>query len=263
MVFMLLHLDNFDGPLDLLLYLIKSQEINIFNIPIFTITEQFLNFLKNTTTLDYLNAGEYLATASQLIEIKAHFLLPAIQKKYGQDYQSMEDVEETDPRKQLVEQLLEYESLQRAGMFLKTQLLAQPEIYPSQEYKRREEEFSEFEHPIYGNAFDLAIAFEKVLLRFSQQKPVPKLSVKSHKITIQQKMFFIKNKLEEVEFLFLLELMSHFSSRYELIVSLMAILELCKSRQITLEQNTLFGDIKIQRGPYFAQDVVLKIEDAL
>ena len=101
-----LRLENFDGPLDLLLHLIKAQELNIFNIPIAIITEQYLSFLKQVPALDFHSAGEYLAMAAQLIEIKANLLVPVLQNNL-QESQTLEDIPEDDPRRVLVEQLLE------------------------------------------------------------------------------------------------------------------------------------------------------------
>jgi segregation and condensation protein A len=256
-----LRLENFDGPLDLLLHLIKAQEINIFNIPIFLITEQFLNFLRQVPTLDYLNAGDYLAMASQLIEIKANLLIPVLQKQNVEDAQSMEDVAEDDPRKPLVAQLLEYESLKRASELLQSMAALQKEIFPSGEFKRREEEFSSFEHPIQGNAFDLVIAFEKALLKFSTKKSIPRITVKAHKITIHQKMISIKKKMELVEMIVLTDLMQDCASRYELIVSIMAVLELCKANHLCVDQDELFGEIRITRGRLF-ENTVQELEAA-
>src|SRR3712207_1763947 len=100
-----LRLESFDGPLDLLLHLIRVQEINVFNIPISTITEQFLSFLGQFPELEFHLAGEYLAMAAQLIEIKAQMLLPALQNKLS-DPHSLAEMSEDDPRRPLVEQLL-------------------------------------------------------------------------------------------------------------------------------------------------------------
>lgn len=248
-----LRLENFDGPLDLLLHLIKAQELNIFNIPIAYITEQFLGFLKQVPELDFHMAGEYLATAAQLIEIKANMLIPVLQKNLHEP-QNADEIQEEDPRKPLVEQLLEFEALKKASEFLAAAGRIQQEIIPSGESKRREEEIAQFEHPIKGNPFDLVIALEKVLLKFSVQKSSPKVTLKAQKITIQQKMLSIKKSLTDSGTLTLKSLIFECQSRYELIVTIMAVLELCKANHLIVTQAIPMGEIAITRGLYFCEE---------
>ena len=247
-----LRLENFDGPLDLLLHLIKTQEMNIFNIPIFTITVQYLAFLRQVPELDFHQAGEYLAMAAQLIEIKANMLIPVLQNK-AESPESLAEIPEDDPRKILVEQLLEFEALKRAALMLEQMGALRAEIFPSGEYKRRSDEFDNFSYPIKGNPYELVVAFERVLLKFSQQKENPKISVRAQKITIQQKMLMIKKRLEPVTVFFLSELINDCMSKYELIVTLMAMLELCKSHHIHVEQIEAFAEISILRGDLFTE----------
>jgi segregation and condensation protein A len=248
-----LRLENFDGPLDLLLYLIKAQELNIFNIPIAYITEQFLSFLKQAPELDFHTAGEYLTTAAQLIEIKANMLIPVLQRRLH-DPHSLEEIQEEDPRKQLVEQLLEFEALKKASEFLAQAGKMQEEIIPSHEFKRREEELSCFEHPIKGNPFDLVIAFERILLKFSSQKPTARVTIRAQKITIQHKMITIKKQLITCDSFTLKDFIVACLSRYELIVTIMAVLELCKANHLHISQEVAFGDIIITKGTQFFEE---------
>lgn len=248
-----LRLENFDGPLDLLLHLIKTQELNIFNIPIFNITEQYLSFLKQVPELDFLNAGEYLAMAAQLIEIKANLLVPVLQKTPALQPTDINEISETDPRKLLVEQLLEFEAFKKASEILQTLNSNVQEIYSSSEYKRRDEEFSNFEHPIKGNPFDLIISLERILLKYSNHS-FPKVIVKSQKITIQQKMELIKKHLEHNEIITLNNLILECLSRYELIVVIMAVLELSKANHINIFQIEMFGDIELSKGNKFYEN---------
>jgi segregation and condensation protein A len=256
-----LRLENFDGPLDLLLYLIKTQELNIFNIPVAHITEQFLGFLAQVPELDYQTAGEYLATAAQLIEIKANMLIPILQNK--PDPENLDEMPEEDPRKPLVEQLLEFEALKKASEFLAQAGKMQMEILPSGEFKRREDEFEQFEHPLKGNPFDLVIALERVLLRFSVQKSAPRVTVRAQKVTIQQKMVELKKRLEPLESISLKEFVEDCDSRYELIVTIMAMLELCKARHVFVRQEIEMGDIAIFKGEFFFDTSDLVIEEEI
>lgn len=248
-----LRLENFDGPLDLLLHLIKAQELNIFNIPISIITEQYLGFLKQVPELDFLTAGEYLAMAAQLIEIKANLLVPVLQKNSTLQVENLEELSGDDPRKILVEQLLEFEALKKASEHLQTLNANVQDIFSSAENKRREDEFSQFEHPIKGNPFDLIISLERILLKYSNQS-TPKVIVKSQKITIQQKMEMIKKCLEESEIVTLNSLILNCFSRYELIVVIMAVLELCKANHVNLFQSEMFAEIELSKGYKFYDD---------
>lgn len=250
-----LRLENFDGPLDLLLHLIKAQELNIFNIPIVLITEQYLGFLKQVPELNFYIAGEYLAMAAQLIEIKATMLLPLLQNRIEDIPKSAEDIPEGDPRKQLVEQLLEYEAIKRAAEILGKAHALTKDVYRSGEPKRREEEFAQFEHPIQGNPFDLVIALERALLRFSSQNAAPRVVVRAQKITIQQRMGVIKKHLEVGMTTTVMELLRECVNRYEMIVTLMAVLELCQAHQVIVEQLQPFGDIDIRQGPQFGEAI--------
>ncbi len=248
-----LRLENFDGPLDLLLHLIKAQELNIFNIPIFIITEQYLSFLRQVPELDFLTAGEYLAMAAQLIEIKANLLVPVLQNKSHLEPESLDQVSEEDPRKVLIEQLMEFEALKKASEVLQSLNATAQDIFPSGEYKRRDEEISAFEHPIKGNPFDLIISLERVLLKFSNQS-TPKVIVRAQKITIQQKMELIKKKLEEFDNVTLKTLIMDCLSRYELIVVIMAVLELCKANHVNLFQSAMFSEVELTKGIKFYED---------
>ena len=251
-----LRLENFDGPLDLLLYLIKTQELNIFNIPIAHITEQFLGLIKQVPELDFQMAGEYLATAAQLIEIKANMLIPILQNK-PQEAQSLEDVQEQDPRKPLIEQLLEFEALKKASEFLAAAGKMQQDIIPSGEYKRRECEFEQFEHPLKGNPFDLVIALERVLLKFSVQKSAPRVTVRAQKMTIQDKMMSIKKRLIPFDFMTLQNFILECLSRYDLIITIMAVLELCKAGHLKVTQEIEMGEILITKGLRFFEEAAL------
>jgi segregation and condensation protein A len=249
-----LRLESFDGPLDLLLHLIKVQEINIFNIPILLITEQYLGFLRQVPELDFHTAGEYLAMAAQLIEIKAYSLLPALQNQLP-DAQNLDEMGEEDPRKPLVKDLLEYESIKMASFQLDALKILGRDVFPSGEFKRRELEFEELVHPIRGNSFDLVIAFERSLLRFAERMSAPTVKVRAQKITIHKKMIQLLRRFDKLPESTFLELTEECESRYELIVTFMAMLELAKAKLLTVEQEELFGPIRILPGPSFGEDI--------
>ena len=247
-----LRLENFDGPLDLLLHLIKTQEINIFNIPIVFVTEQYLAFLRQAPDFDFLSAGEYVAMAAQLIEIKAFSLMPVLQQK---EAKSIEDIPEDDPRKALILQLIDYESIKKACVELDKLVILGRDVFPSGEVKRREQELENLAHPIKGDAFSLVIAFEGLLLKFAEKKSAPVVRVRAQAISIHEKISQLKKRFERTPSCEFTHLMDDCVSRYELIVIIMAVLELTKANQLCLAQDEIFGPIHITRGKKFFDDV--------
>ncbi|MEY4063926.1 MAG: hypothetical protein RIR26_134 [Pseudomonadota bacterium] len=250
---MYLRLENFDGPLDLLLHLIKQQEINIFNIPISIVAEQYITYLRNVPMLDFHSAGEFLAMAAQLLEIKANLLVPALQNKLV-DAQSLEDIPEDDPRRTLVESLLEFEAIREACEKLDKLSILGRDVFPSGEASRCEEEFENLLAPIKGDAFSLVIAFERMLLRYAQSQSAPKVKVRAQKVTIQSRMVVIKRRLEMMQQVTLRELFDDCETRYDLIVTIMATLELAKAHHVLLRQDELFSPIVITVGEKFYED---------
>lgn len=254
-----LRLENFDGPLDLLVHLIKAHEVNIFNIPITLICEQYLGFLRQVTNLDFHQAGEYLAMAAQLIEIKANLLLPALQRRLGEP-QSLSDMADNDPRKPLVELLLEYEAIKEACLKLESLPMLGRDVFASGESIRRQAEFEDIASPIKGDPFSLVIAFERLLLKFADKQSAPRVRVETQRITIQHKMTQIKNRFEIMSHFTLRELFDDCETRYELIVTIMAMLELAKANVVNMMQENMLGPIILTQGDKFETDLPL-IED--
>jgi len=162
-------LEIFEGPLDLLFYLIKKDELNIHDIPISTITEQYLQYLEMMRMLDLDIAGEFLVMAATLMHIKSKMLLPQDEKQSEQ--------EEEDPRAELVKKLLEYRKFKEAAEELKNRESRQKEVFPSPGTKECASDDSELYFE--ANIFDLLSAFSKVL------KEIPKKDSKEFSDSIK------------------------------------------------------------------------------
>ena len=174
--------DGFEGPLDLLLHLIKENKMDIFDIEINLITEQYLKYINNMEKVN-LEISEYLVLASELIEIKAKMLLP--KKK-----QEME-IEEEDPREELVNKLLEYQAYKEISKDLKEKEELRSEIYTKapEKYSNYQEEETTFE----GGSVDLLIdAFKKFLIRKEEEKPL-NTKVTKKGISVSSRRHEIKN----------------------------------------------------------------------
>ena len=224
-------LEKFEGPLDLLLYLIKKQEIDIYDIPISGITEQYLEYIKMLEFLNLELAGEFLVMAATLMRIKARLLLPV---------QVDEDEEEIDPRQQLVQQLLEYQKFKAAASELDSMRYQRQLLFvrPEQEPEEVEEE-AEFSYSL----FDLITAFKGVL----EQAKDRYMDVRAEESSIEEKMEDLKQRLTEQEVIAFEDLFKGAAGAAALIATFLAVLELLRLRVAKVKQSKPFGQIWIQK----------------
>lgn len=222
--------DGFEGPLDLLLHLIKENKMDIFDIEINLITEQYLKYINNMEKVN-LEISEYLVLASELIEIKAKMLLP--KKK-----QEME-IEE-DPREELVNKLLEYQAYKEISKDLKEKEELRSEIYTKapEKYSNYQEEETTFE----GGSVDLLIdAFKKFLIRKEEEKPL-NTKVTKKGISVSSRRHEIKNLLKEKGKVSFYQMFSIRSREY-IVVTFLAILEMAKNKELIIHQEGIYDEI--------------------
>ena len=240
-------LELFEGPLDLLLYLIKKEEVDISDIPIAKITEQYLEYLDVMKLLELDVAGEFLVMAAELMRIKSRMLLPP-------EEQPIEEEEEEDPRTELVRRLLEYQKFKEAANRLGNLEATRREVFtrPFQEAPI----FSEGAEETYFETgiFDLIAAFSKVIQR------LPKKVL----YEIVKDEFTVEGKIHEIFHLLLTESVLYFSklfektkSRLEVVSVFLAVLELIRLQEIVVRQKAIFGDIEILRNPDKIQSKVI------
>ncbi len=225
-----IQLEIFEGPLDLLLHLIRKQEIDIYDIPIAKITDQYLRYVQVMKDLDITVAGEFVAMAATLIHIKSQLLLPS--------YPTAVEEEEDDPRQQLVQQLLEHERFQKAADMLYELETVELSVWP-----RGGSEFDEEEQEaVSATLYDMIHAFHEVVERFKEQIV---LEVEHDPVTVEEKIAEIRRLLkvqQEVLFSFFFR---HKISRLHLAVTLVALLELARLQEVRLSQKGVFKDIRI------------------
>jgi segregation and condensation protein A len=226
-------LEVFEGPLDLLLYLIKKDEIDIYDIPIAHITEQYLDYLRLMEQLDIAVAGDFLVMASTLIYIKSKMLLPPTPKVDGE-----EDMNE-DPRTELVERLLEYQKFKSAA----NMLYSRGEI-ESACYTRGAIETDESNPEISTTLFDLLRVFREILKR---EESAVEIEIQRDEMTIAEKLQQIDALLADGGEINVRALFEMARSKRELIITFLAFLELVKEMKISLIQRELFGEIFAQR----------------
>jgi len=222
-------LEVFEGPLDLLLFLIKKNEIDIYDIPISLITQQYLDYLDVMRSLDLEVAGEFILMAATLIRIKAQMLLPKTDE---------EEIEE-DPRAQLVSALLEYKKFKEFSGLLRQKEEEESRFFPRSDLssvESRDEEGDEIEVSL----FDLLSAFKKVWSEVPAEMPH---RVKMEEVSLSQRIEHILSYLQNREKVQFVELFLDNPVRLVMVVTFIAILELIKSRKIKVVQRRSFSQI--------------------
>lgn len=229
-------LEIFEGPLDLLLYLIKKNEIDIAHIQISEITQQYLEYLEMMRLLDLNIAGEFIVMAATLMHIKSRLLLPP--------EELLPEEEEEDPQVELIQRLLEYKKFKEAAS-----QLSQLESKQKDVFSRTASDIDKLgsgDGPYFeASLFDLITAFTKVL------KEIPKESfyeVIKDEFTVEQKMHDIFHQLVEQPAVYFTKLFAKAKNKLEIIAIFLALLELIRLKEVAIRQTSLFGEIEILRN---------------
>ena len=228
------HLDKFDGPMDLLLHLIKKNELDICDISIAVITRQYLDFIKLMKDLNLEVAGDFLVMAATLLQIKSRQLLPI-------DDQEEPEIEETDPRSELVRRLLEYQQYKEAGMLIGARALLGREVFLRADSEPVLDAARNTEGPLEVSLFELVDAFRGLLLRvpaesFHDVAPGDSLSIADCIIDIL-------SQLQEQDTIRFDDLTREDYTRERVIVTFLALLELCRLKLIRIFQGSGHGSI--------------------
>ena len=227
-------LEIFEGPLDLLLFLIKKEEIDICDIPIARITEQYLEYMELMKLLDLSIAGEFLVMAATLMHIKSRMLLPP------EELEELEE-EEEDPRAELVRRLLEYKKFKEAAKQLEERELGQRNVFTRISAAEDEEKGTFFE----ASLFDLISAFSKVI------EGIPKEAFQEiikDEVTVEEKVHQLLHMLMAEPTVYFTRIFENARSKIEIIATFLAILELIRLKEIIVLQRSLFGEIEIMRN---------------
>ena len=226
-------INEFEGPLDLLLHLIKESKMDIMNIEIEEITNQYMNYLHEQEKMNLEIASEYLVLASELLEIKSKMLLPS--------FKNEEDEEEEDPREELVNRLLEYQAYKEITKVLQEKEELRKEIYTKspENIKNYIDENKEINLDI--SLDDLVDAFKKFLDRKKENKPL-KTKVTVNEISVSSRRHDIKRLLKDKKKVSFFELFPVVSKEY-VVATFLAILEMAKNKELVITQNDTFDDI--------------------
>ena len=232
-------LDIFEGPLDLLLYLIKKDEVDIQSVSIERITKQYLNYIETFKMLNIDLASEFIVMAANLMYIKSRTLLPKMEQP------PEEDAEEDDPRWELIRQLIEYKKFKDVAGFLSQKETEQEDYFAHQPEKVAPLPEAELEPLPDVNVFDLIRAFQNVLKRFEEATDLGEIV--DERYTVSDKIEFLLSALKPGMSLTFFSLFENSTSKTEVIVTFMALLELMKMNQFTIRQDIHMGEIEIAR----------------
>ncbi|MCK4632213.1 MAG: segregation/condensation protein A [candidate division Zixibacteria bacterium] len=229
-------LSVFHGPLDLLLYLIRKDEIDINDIPIARITRQYLEYLEMMQTFNLEVAGEFILMAATLIRIKTRLLLPRDEN----------DPDEMDPREELIMALVEYRKYKEAGDILKEKALMEERNYVPPPPIKQSDIATEWVPST--SFFDLLSAFRDVV---QARKDETKHEVDLEEVSVEDRVAFILQHLKHRESATFPELFADLPRRMIAVVTFIALLELARSRRVSISQSVPFAELRIYRGAHY------------
>ena len=218
---------EFEGPLDLLLHLIRQEQVSIYDIPVARITHEYLRYLQLMQELDIAVAGDFLVMAATLIELKTKMLLP-------RDPLATEE-EEDDPRADLVNQLLEYQKYKAAAQMLWSRATVEQAVF-----KRAELETDKNNPEVAVGVFDLLKVFQEILARHKEEVL---LEIEREEISMAEMLERLRNMVMSSGELNLRVFFERARSRRELVLAFLSVLELVRTTEVRLFQRETFGDI--------------------
>jgi len=233
-------LDNFDGPLDLLLYLIRKNELNIYDIPIGLITQQYLDAIHLMQELNLDVAGDFLVMAATLIHIKSRMLLPRPETAAGGDG------DEEDPRDVLVRRLLEHERYKAAAGLLHEREQVRAAQWLRPDTRLADIAGEDLEPELEVDLFSLLTAFQAVVERAKRR---PKVLLPPEQMPLELRIAQLLDRLSETEAYGFEELFADVSDRTGLIVTFLALLEMIRLRLVRVFQAGSFGPIRVYKRP--------------
>jgi segregation and condensation protein A len=227
-------LGEFAGPLDLLLYLIRQEQVSIYDIPIARITDEYLRYLRMMQGMDITVASDFLVMAAQLIEIKSRMLLPR------DPAVSEEELQSDDPRRELVERLLEHQKYKAAAELLWSRATVEQAVYTRAPLE------TDKENPeVSAGAFDLLRVFQQILAR---KKEEVLMEIERDEVTMAEMLERLRNMIYSAGELNMRDFFERAGTRRELVLAFLSVLELVRTTEIKLFQSQTFGDIIARVG---------------
>ena len=230
-------LEIFEGPLDLLLYLIKKDEVDIYDVSIERITSQYLEYIETFKILNIELASEFIVMAATLMYIKSRTLLPKNEQA------PEDDVDEEDPRWELIRQLVEYKKFKDAAYYLERREADNQQVFGSE---RQEAEDTDEEPILNVGIFDLIRAFQGILKRFEDEEGLAEIA--DDRFTVSDKIDYLMIHVKKGEKIKFNELFAKATTKGEVMVTFLALLELIRLNEFQVRQERILGEIEIKRS---------------
>jgi len=253
-----LKLNQFEGPLDLLLHLIRVNEVSIFEVDLYLLTSQYLEHLRVIKFSDIKEAAGFIEMAASLIEIKSRKLLP-INAKEAEDNKE-EDSEEEESAEALRNRLFLYDTFRAAGDSFGTTIQANEKSYVNYEAQRLEGFFETKERPLQGEGLTLVILYEQMLAAMGDKAP-EQVTVMKESIPLEEILEKLTQYIERLQVVLLEKLYDTMGSRYELVAYILASLQLVRDRQAKIIQEKMNGPLWIYHSDISDNPVDKKLLD--
>ena len=231
-------LEIFEGPLDLLLYLIKKDEVDIYEVSIEGITDQYLEYIDTFKILNIELASEFIVMAANLMYIKSRTLLPRNEQA------PEEDIDEEDPRWELIRQLVEYKKFKDAANYLEKREVENQKFY-SAEQQFCDDLEEEGEPIVNVGIFELIQAFQGVLKRFDDEDDLTEIA--DDRFTVSDKIDYLITNVSKGQKVKFYQLFEEASTKSEVLVTFLALLELIRLNEFQVRQNGVLGEIELTR----------------
>jgi segregation and condensation protein A len=230
-------LENFEGPLDLLLFLIKKNEVDIYHIPVAKITKQYLEYVEIIQMLDLNGASDFILMAATLMKIKAQMLLPRPEPLDGEEFE--------DPRTELVQRLLEYQRYKEVALEMSAMEKEARKVYPRGSFQPPDLS-GDFEPlpPSDVTLFDLISVFRDLLKRTPRETPH---RIEEVPVSVEDQTEYILSRLNEKGEVLFTELLAPLRQRMIMIVTFVALLEMVRQHIVAVNQAAPFGEIWIRK----------------
>ncbi len=247
-------LEHFEGPLDLLLHLIRVNELNIFDINLYVLTSQYLDYLRLLKFKDLNDAVAFMEMAAILIEIKSRYLLPNEEQKSDEL-----EIDEEDQAASLQQRLLEYDMFRRAAEHLSSNQENAPLVKSNREWERLAPLYEDCEAPLRGDASHLVVLYEQLLSTISDRKPA-RVTAKTERISLEEVIEKMRNHIDKARFVLFQGLYRQMQSRYDLVANTLSMLQLVRDGNLKVHQEELLGPIWIYRTDISVDDIPLSEE---
>lgn len=232
-------LEIFEGPLDLLLYLIKKDEVDIYEVSIERITDQYLEYIDTFKILNIELASEFIVMAANLMYIKSRTLLPRNEQA------PEDDIDEEDPRWELIRQLVEYKKFKDAANYLEKREVENQKFY-SAEQQFCDDLEEEGEPIVNVGIFELIQAFQGVLKRFDDEDDLTEIA--DDRFTVSDKIDYLITNVSKGQKVKFYQLFEEASTKSEVLVTFLALLELIRLNEFQVRQNGVLGEIELTRS---------------